>query len=192
MTAPPLFSTLRRFVPGKKRERCELCGAPLGPEHPHLLELATRQLACACEPCGVLFDHRDGAKYRRIGRDVRLLSGVPISDAEWESLAIPIGLAFLVDNTALGRVQAFYPGPAGLTESLLRLDVPAARGLEPDIEALLVNRVGGSRDSYIVPIDRCYRLTGLIRKHWRGLSGGEEVWLEIEHFFADLREAAGA
>ena len=34
---------------------------------------------------------------------------------------------------------------------------------------------------YIVPIDECYRLVGLIRMHWRGLSGGTEVWKEIHN-----------
>ena len=70
------------------------------------------------------------------------------------------------------------------------------RELEPDVEALLVNRVGQSRGSapaeyYIVPIDACYKLVGLIRIHWRGLSGGTEVWQEIGNFFTDLR-ARGA
>ena len=43
---------------------------------------------------------------------------------------------------------------------------------EPDVEALLVNRVGAVREYFIVPIDECYKLVGLIRLHWRGLSGG--------------------
>ena len=37
------------------------------------------------------------------------------------------------------------------------------------------------------PIDACYRLVGLIRISWKGLSGGEEVWKAIAEFFADLR-----
>ncbi|HEX8896401.1 MAG TPA: DUF5947 family protein, partial [Terriglobales bacterium] len=43
---------------------------------------------------------------------------------------------------------------------------------------------------YIAPIDACYRLVGLIRLHWHGLSGGEEVWREIDNFFAELRAQA--
>ena len=58
--------------------------------------------------------------------------------------------------------------------------------------ALLVNRVGHVRGAapaeyYLVPIDECYKLVGLIRTHWRGLSGGTEVWREIGAFFAALK-----
>jgi hypothetical protein len=38
-----------------------------------------------------------------------------------------------------------------------------------------------------VPIDECYRLVGLIRVHWKGLSGGSEVWREIRKFFDSLK-----
>jgi hypothetical protein len=96
-----------------------------------------------------------------------------------------------------------YPSPAGAVESLLPLeawaeivrDNPALGGMEADVEALLVNRVGRSRadvpaEYYLVPIDECYKLVGLIRAHWRGLSGGTEVWQEIGRFFADLKTRA--
>lgn len=123
-----------------------------------------------------------------------------MTDAEWESLRIPIGLAFFVQSSAAGRVTALYPGPAGPTESLLGLEAwsgiaarnAAVQAMEPDVEALLVNRVGNARDHYVAPIDRCYELAGLIRVHWHGLSGGDEVWREIDGFFARLREDAGA
>jgi hypothetical protein len=52
---------------------------------------------------------------------------------------------------------------------------------------LLTNRVGNAREHYIVPIDACYQLVGLIRVSWRGLSGGEAAWKAIAEFFADLR-----
>jgi hypothetical protein len=63
------------------------------------------------------------------------------------------------------------------------------------VEALLVNRVGATRgvsaEHYIVPIDECYKLVGLIRIHWHGLSGGTEVWREVGNFFAELKQKAG-
>jgi hypothetical protein len=187
-------------LPGKRAEYCGLCGVELSAEHAHLVDIATRQLSCACDACAVLFSHRGTSNYRRVGRRVCALPGFQMTDAEWESLLIPIGLAFFVHSTAAGRMLALYPGPAGATESLLPLDSwnpiaarnPALREMEPDIEALLVNRIGAAREHYVAPIDRCYRLVGLIRTHWRGLSGGEEVWSEIGRFFEQLREAADA
>ena len=59
----------------------------------------------------------------------------------------------------------------------------------PDVEALLANRVGDKRAYFIAPIDKCYELVGTIRKHWKGLSGGEEVWREIDEFFTRLTNA---
>ena len=109
---------------------------------------------------------------------------------------LPINLAFFFKSTADGKQVALYPSPAGPTESLLALDTwdeivqdnAILKEMEPDTEALLVNRVGSTRQYYLVPIDECYKLVGLIRAHWRGLSGGAEVWTEIEQFFAGLRE----
>jgi hypothetical protein len=42
------------------------------------------------------------------------------------------------------------------------------------------------REHWIVPIDDCYELVGLIRSRWRGFGGGEEVWAAIHGFFDDL------
>jgi hypothetical protein len=39
-----------------------------------------------------------------------------------------------------------------------------------------------------VPIDECYKLSGIIRLHWHGISGGLEVWEKVGQFFARLRE----
>ena len=63
----------------------------------------------------------------------------------------------------------------------------AAQAVASDIEALLVNRSGQARDYFIAPIDKCYELVGTIRMHWRGLSGGQEVWDRIAEFFRDLK-----
>jgi hypothetical protein len=119
-----------------------------------------------------------------------------MTDAQWDSLLIPTGLAFFFNSTPENRVIAMYPSPAGPTESLLALESwddivkanPALEEMEPDVEALLVNRVG--RDDagyYLAPIDECYKLVGIIRARWRGLGGGSEVWEEISAFFAGLK-----
>ncbi len=99
-------------------------------------------------------------------------------------------------STPAGRVVAFYPSPMGPTESLLKLSAweklercnAVLKGMERDVEALLVNRVRGAREHFLVPMDECYSLVGLIRMNWRGLSGGQEVWEEIGRFFEELRE----
>jgi hypothetical protein len=88
-----------------------------------------------------------------------------------------------------------YPSPAGATESLLNLeswdDIASQsrvlQAMQPDVEALLINRVGPAREYFLAPIDECYRLVGLIRLHWKGLSGGTEVWKEIQGFFNNLK-----
>ena len=128
-------------------------------------------------------------------RRVEFLSDFCLSNAQWEELHLPINLAFFFRSTRAGRVVAVYPSPAGGTESLLELESwnllerenPVLRELEPDVEALLMNRVGRTREHYRVPIDACYRLVGLIRANWRGLSGGAEVWEEIGQFFTALK-----
>ena len=153
----------------------------------------------ACDPCALLFCYREGSKYRRVPRRVDFLSNFQLADEEWEALHLPINLAFFLHSSTAGRVVAFYPSPAGAMESLVGLDAwaelttanPILRELEPDVEALLVNRVGETREVYRVGIDLCYHLAGLIRLHWRGLAGGQAVWDEIGRFFAGLKERLG-
>jgi hypothetical protein len=104
-------------------------------------------------------------------------------------------MAFFFYSTPAERVAAFYPSPMGPTESLLKLSAwekleesnPVLKGMERDVEALLVNRSRGAREHFLVPIDECYSLVGLIRMHWKGFSGGREVWEEIDRFFEALR-----
>lgn len=191
------LEALRRFVrPRAPLERCDLCSAEVAAEHEHLVEPASRQLLCACQPCAILFSGREGTRYKRVPRRVRFLQDFQLTDAQWESLLIPIGMAFFFYSTATGKMSAIYPSPAGPTESLLDLqswaDILRANHalteMQPDTEALLVNRIGAAREYYLVPIDECYKLVGLIRAHWRGLSGGTEVWREIARFFAALKE----
>ena len=199
------FESLRQFARKQRRqvEQCEMCSAELRPEHAHLIEVAERRLHCACDACAMLFSGSIHGKYKRVSRDVRLLADFQLTDAEWDGLLIPINLAFFFMNSLTSRVSAFYPSPAGATESLLPLEAwnsiveanPVLHQMEPDIEALLVNRVARANEAtsaqcYIVPIDACYKLVGLIRMHWHGLSGGTEVWQQIAQFFQTLRTRA--
>lgn len=185
----------RRRSPSEPEESCDLCSTPLNPLHQHLLDPKKRQILCACDGCAILFCGHAGAHYLRVPRRLRHLVDFQMSDLQWEALMVPINLAFFYRDTAADKVRAMYPSPAGATESLLGLEswqeiVEQNRHLqamEPDVEALLVNRIGDSAEYYLVPIDECYRLVGMIRMHWRGLSGGIEVWKEIHKFFEDLR-----
>ena len=117
------IETLRRFVRPRAvaAERCDLCGAELPAEHSHLFEPPARQLFCSCEPCAILFSGQAETKYRRVPRRVRYLSDFRLSDAQWESLLIPIGMAFFFKSSPVGKTLALYPSPAGATESLLDL-----------------------------------------------------------------------
>lgn len=197
------FAALRQFV--RKRpmvERCEMCSSELPGEHQHLIDPAARKLVCACDACAILFSHQSSTKYRRVPRRIRFLPQFQMTESQWDGLMVPIEMAFFFKGGILGKVAAFYPGPAGATESLLSLEAwgdieranPALREMEPDVEALLANRVGATRgvaaQYYIVPIDECYKLVGLIRLHWHGLSGGTEVWREVGKFFSGLKERA--
>jgi hypothetical protein len=183
------------------KERCEMCSQPVPTVHQHLIEVATRRLVCTCGACSLLFGSQSGSKYKLVPRRVRFLPGFSLSDGQWESLMVPINMAFFFSSSVTGKVIALYPSPAGATESLLPLETwneivqenPLLADTEQDVEALLVNRLGSMRgystaEYYILPIDECYKLVGLIRSHWRGLSGGAEVWDETGKFFATLRK----
>lgn len=190
------FAALRAFTRKQRpEERCDVCGLALTDDHPHLFEHAEGRLLCACDACAILFYHRAGeVKYSRVPTTARRLTDFRITDVEWSALMLPIDMAFFQNCTRAGRVIAYYPSPAGCTESLLELaawrDIernnPVLADLYPDVETLLVNRTRERRDYYIAPIDQCYKLAGLIRVHWQGLSGGELVWQKIDQFFESL------
>ena len=123
------WATLRRFArPRPPAERCDLCGSTLEAEHDHLLEVSTRQLSCSCTPCAILFSDRHDGRFRRVPRRVVALADFQLGDEQWEDLHLPINLAFFVWRSAAGRVQAFFPGPAGATESLLTIETWDALG----------------------------------------------------------------
>jgi hypothetical protein len=170
--------------------------------HAHLIDVNSQRLHCACAPCIGQSDSAAPTGYRRLPAEVRALPDFRISDAEWDALMIPIGLAFLYKGAAHegepARATAMYPGAAGAVQSLLGLDAwqslvehnPQLDQLRPQVEALLIYRVNNARRYYIVPIDRCYALAGLLRQQWHGLSGGAAVWESIERFFDDLQSLA--
>ena len=118
-----------------------------------------------------------------------------LTQAQWDALQVPIGMVFFFHNSVLGRVVAQYPGPAGATESLLDLEAwedivetnRLAASLTPDVEALIVRRDRGHDDCFLVPIDACYELVGMLRLHWTGFDGGPEARADIDSFFDVVR-----
>ncbi len=195
------FAALRKLVPPLAApERCEFCASELPPEHRHVVEPALRRLACSCRACALLFSGRPGSRFCLVPEGVQRLADFRMTDAQWEDLHVPISLAFFFHSSSANRIMAVYPSPAGATESVLTLESwqelaaenPCLNELRPDVEALLVNRVEPARDYYRVGIDECYKLVGILRTNWHGLSGGAQVWEMIAGFFADLRKRSPA
>lgn len=178
---------------------CELCALPIEEAHNHVVDTADRRLLCTCYACGLLFDAGSNGRFKAVPKRYASVASPLFTDAQWDALGIPIGLAFFFENGAGGDTVAFYPSPGGATESLLPLDAwrdlrerePLIATMSPDVEAVLVYRPrGGSARAYVVPIDACYELAGLVRSKWSGVSGGDEVHQAIEQFFARVAELA--
>ncbi|MCU1677644.1 MAG: hypothetical protein JWM93_2402 [Frankiales bacterium] len=194
MTHPAALSVLARIRSTRPEpspyERCEMCAAPIADSHQHVVNVGTRSLLCTCRACYLLFTHDDATLAFRAVPD-RYLSFAELPLPVWDELELPVGTAFLFRNSALDRVVAFYPGPAGATESELSLGawdrvVAAAPGLATlrnDVEALLVRTSGRRVEAYLVPIDVCYELVGHLRQLWRGFDGGQQVRARLDEFF---------
>ena len=195
---------LQRFLAARPKPRseesCELCGVEISESHSHLANVEKRGLVCVCRPCYLLFTHSRaaGGHYKAVPERYLYLPNILLNEAQWDELQIPVGIAFFFFNTSLGRMLAFYPSPAGATESLLPLETwgewvkrnSVLASVGADVEALLVHNVKrrGNFESFIVPIDACYELVGRIRRCWKGFDGGEEAWREINDYFARLRQ----
>jgi hypothetical protein len=183
-------------------ERCEMCTEPIPAEHNHLVDLQGRSLMCACRGCYLLFlsEGAGGSHFRAVPDRYLMFPDFELSPAQWDSLQIPVSIAFFFLNSSLGRVAAFYPGPAGATESELPLETwaevvganPALETMQPDVEAFLVRaqRDRSGTECFVVPIDRCYELVGRLRRTWRGFDGGKEAHDAIDEFFEHIRENA--
>lgn len=206
-----MTSGLRRFLDStqEKRqqqqqqqevERCELCSEVAGETHGHIVDMHSRNIMCACRPCYMLFNAEGttGQRFKSIPERHLYADDFKLDRATWDHIGIPVRMAFFFTNSEVEGTVAFYPSPAGATESLLDLDAwhrvlednPAFADTRADVEALLLNRVDSTFECFLVPIDACYRLVGLVKLHWRGFDGGTEAWEQIDGFFAELREAS--
>jgi hypothetical protein len=178
-------------------ERCDLCGVEIPAEHEHLLHLGDRRILCACATC---WAQRSGdPELRPTGNRVVWLEDFNLPDELWARLEVPIGLAFFMRSSSVGAMVAMYPSPAGATESELKLEAwqdllalnPELESLEPDAEALVVNRLPDPPAYVIAPIDECYGLVGAIKVNWEGISGGDAIERAVPTFFARLRQRSG-
>ncbi len=197
------LSVLRRIAtrppPAARDEACDMCAEVIGSEHPHVVDIESRQLMCTCRGCYLLFSTPDAhQRYRAVPDTYLSFPDLELGAAAWDSLQIPVGLSFFFKSSVLGRVVAFYPGPAGVAESELDLESwgsiveanPQLRALTPDVEALLVTAPDDRSDArcYLVPIDACYELSGRLRMVWQGFDGGAEAREQISAFLDNVAE----
>jgi hypothetical protein len=156
----------------------------------------SRRILCACRACTILFDRpgAGGGHLKLLPTRRRRLDGFRLDDAAWERLRIPVDMAFFF---AARRPSACSPSTRARWARRSRCSssrrgrswrrpTPELAEMEADVEALLVSRARGMHEHWLVPIDDCYELVGLIRSRWKGLAGGEEVWEAIDRFFDDL------
>jgi Family of unknown function (DUF5947) len=194
---PPGAEADQAGSPRPGLERCELCAAPVGDGHDHVVDTTGRSVLCACRPCYLLFTHTGAGngRYRSVPERHLHDPGFELSEAQWDALQIPVGVAFIFRNSSLDRMVALYPSPAGATESLLPTDTwdevlranPLLAEAEPDVEALLLRRHAGAFECYLVPIAACYELVALVRLQWHGFEGGTEAWDAIGAFFDQVK-----
>jgi Family of unknown function (DUF5947) len=184
-----------RSAPPAAGERCEMCCEQIADAHQHVVNVEGRQLMCVCRGCYLLFtDTNADLRFRAVPDRYLTFPGFGLGRREWQLLQIPVGLAFFFRNSALQRTVAFYPGPAGATESELDLSAwdgiraadPRVDLLADDTEALIV-RVPDDEtrppECHLVPIDACYEFVGRLRTLWRGFDGGQQVREFIDEFF---------
>lgn len=226
--APALTQVLGARERPTSGDVCEMCAVPVDEDHRHAVDLERRSLLCVCRGCALLFEHsaRGGAaatggaadartatdgsddapstpigRYRTVPERYLRIEPFALPAQAWAALQIPVGVAFVVANTSLGRPVAFYPSPGGATEADVPPDAwttvvdanPGLADVEPDVEAALIrtDTTDGRASCHIVPVDRCYELVGVLRLHWRGFDGGAEVRDHIAAFFSDVDRRAG-
>jgi len=179
-----------------------MCAAPITEAHSHVANIDSRAILCTCRSCYLLFTQQGAGAGKHQAVPERYLYRREVAGAGrlWDTTGIPVRMAFFFTNSATDTTVAFYPSPAGATECLLPIDSwtdlltgnPGFGDVQPDVEALLVNRAGDGFEGFLVPVDACYHLVGLVRTHWKGFDGGSEAWRHIERFFTDLRERGTA
>ncbi|MGW3960965.1 DUF5947 family protein [Amycolatopsis sp. NPDC005003] len=188
--AHPAFARGRRSAP---QERCELCRTPVAARHCHVVDTGRGVLLCSCRACFLLCT---GTRYRAVPERYLWDPLRPIARLDWRRLGIPARFAFFVPCGT--GVTAFQPGPAGATETALPPGLwaelsaghPLLATAEPDVEAIVFRGRECGTDCFLVPVDVCYRLAGVVRRYWTGCDGGAELAERVGELFAEIEQRA--
>lgn len=177
--------------------RCEMCDAEIGDDHAHVVDVDERALKCTCRPCSFLFwsGGAAGGRLRTVPDRHLSVPAFRLNPGDWDALQIPVSVAFFLRSSRTGATTAFYPSPAGATESLLDTEAwarvvaenPPLADVEADVEAVLLRVTPSRAEAFIVPVDGCYEMVGNLRRLWRGFDGGTEAREYTDSFFSRLR-----
>lgn len=197
METTSIISKLRKIAvppPQEEIENCSFCGRRLPEDHRHLVDLTVMRFMCTCEMC--MITQVEKGNFKTLPQRYLHLDAFNLPDELWADFLIPVNMTFFVISTARSGAVAYYPAPTGATESKLKMEPwselqqlnPVLNDLLPDLEALLINRLEDENQYYIVPVDSCYKLIGMIRMAWKGIFGGNEVNNVIRKYFKELKE----
>ena len=165
-----------------------MCGEPIAEPHQHVVNLDSRGADVHLPGCYLLFtaERRRScatARCRSATCPSRTSGSVRRSGTRWRSRSAWRSSSA---TPSLDRTVAFYPGPAGATESELPLDAwddgpgrnPGLATLRSDVEALLVRAPGAERAvaECLPRADRRLLRAGRAAAAvWRGFDGGQEA-----------------
>ena len=191
------FLTQRAMA--SQEESCRFCNAAIDTPHVHVINIVTHTLINVCRSCYLLFSLEGAAqgKYKAVPQRRVYIPALAMTQAHWEGLQIPVGIAFFLRNTSRSCITGHYPGPEGTTVSLVRWETwdaleeanPILEKLVPDVETLMIYHppAHSCSEGGIVPIDVSNELMKCLKQQWRGLDGGGEAWRTIQRFVADIR-----
>jgi len=197
------FSAAAGGARARSRSGASFCGQLLPARHSHVVHIERRNLLCACRPCFLLFSSAGaaGGKVKAVPEEVFDLGEGVFSQAQWTGCRSR-SISRSSSSTALSAAP-WFSIPArreppsrccrSNVEELVR-EHPRLATLSQDVEALLAWQRSETSDqpsaAFIVPIDACYELVGIVRRTWKGFHGGEEAWQAIAAFFSALRARA--
>jgi hypothetical protein len=192
---------LRRFAraaPEAEPARCELCSAALDERHAHLFDPQSRQLSCACIACGLLFPAGSGAaRAQRLHVEPRVvpLPDLQLSDQDWHMLDVPVRLVLLFPSAQHERLFASYPNPQGSVDARLPIAAwhalvrahPQLNGLEPELDALVLDGRSEPGAGCRVSIDIAHALLGRLRAPASGAGRKHAGWQAFEQALLRLQ-----